>query len=123
MLWDITSFSLPLASPSPPPSAIDPTVLAALITATVALLAAFISAGVAFYQIRRNAQLEKEKLTAQLEVERERIRYQDQINAARADQERQRQRREMSDEEIRAACRTRTDYDRACSGLSKSPVC
>ena len=103
MLWDITSLSLPLASPSPPPSAIDPTVLAALITATVALLAAFISAGVAFYQIRRNAQLEKEKLAAQLEVERERIRYQDQINATRADQERQRQRREMSDEEARAA--------------------
>jgi predicted NACHT family NTPase len=103
MYWDVTYLSLPLASPSPPPSAIDPTVLAALITAIVALLAAFISAGVALYQLRRNARLEKEKLTAQLEIERERIRYQDQINAARADQERQRQRREMSDEEARAA--------------------
>ena len=67
MLWDITSFSLPLASPSPPPSAIDPTVLAALITATVALLAAFISAGVAFYQILAQRPARERKLTARIE--------------------------------------------------------
>jgi HEAT repeat protein/energy-coupling factor transporter ATP-binding protein EcfA2 len=62
-------------------SGLDPAIIVALIGAAAALAAALIAMGVAFYQIRQNRRIEREKAELQLRHDREIERYRHELDA------------------------------------------
>jgi hypothetical protein len=80
------------ASTSQSAGGIDPAIIAALIGVVGATVAALIAGGFAVYQVRRNAQLEQERLRMQSDFEEQRKAW-----------EREQQRKEKEAEEIRVA--------------------
>ena len=93
-------------------SSIDSTTLAAWIGFVGVILAALIAAGVAVYQTKRNARLEREKIELQARVDTERTEHQ-----------RQRQQKEMDDADALCRYETSPNHYRTSTSISRCFTC
>ncbi|MBV9688811.1 MAG: hypothetical protein JO202_03765 [Ktedonobacteraceae bacterium] len=89
----------PAATPTPastPSGGLDPTVIAAMITSAVAILAALIAGGFVVYQQRKNAEQARENAQLQHKQAQEIAHLQQELQEQAQTKERERQRKEMN---------------------------
>jgi flagellar biosynthesis/type III secretory pathway M-ring protein FliF/YscJ len=84
-------------------NSLDPAVLAALVGLAGVIIAAIITGMFAFYQLRRNAKLERQRQEEQYKHEQEMLRFQKELEEQYKRKEREQQHQETEAEAARSA--------------------